>query len=85
MRRPDILIDCGTHVIIVEVDENCHKSYESTCENKRICELYQDLGFANIVFIRFNPDSYTNSLNKKVNSCFKLDKQTGKCVLNDKK
>jgi hypothetical protein len=40
MRRPDILIDCGTHVIIVEVDENCHKSYESTCENKRICALY---------------------------------------------
>jgi len=39
-RRPDVLIDCGTHVIIVEIDENCHKSYESTCENKRICELY---------------------------------------------
>lgn len=50
-----------------------------------MCELYQDLGFANIIFIRFNPDSYTNSLNKKISSCFKIEKQTGKCVLNDKK
>ena len=36
-RRPDVMIDCGTHVISVEIDELKHSSYESICENKRIC------------------------------------------------
>ena len=31
-RRPDNLIEMLTHVIIVEVDENCHINYNTTCE-----------------------------------------------------
>jgi len=27
-RRPDLLIDMGSHIIIVEVDENKHSDYE---------------------------------------------------------
>ena len=76
-RRPDIFIELYTHCIIVEVDEDQHLSYDSTCENKRIVELYQDLGYRNIVYIRFNPDKYKikdeNDKIKTIRSCFSKD------------
>jgi hypothetical protein len=80
-RRPDILMDFGTHMIIVEVDENKHEGY--SCENKRMMEISQDLGHPNIVFIRFNPDSYEKN-GKKFSSCWKINKQ-GICVIRDNK
>jgi hypothetical protein len=55
-RRPDILLDLGYQVIIIEIDENQHEDY--ICENKRIMEISQDLGHRPVVFIRFNPDAY---------------------------
>ena len=39
-RRPDILIDCASHVIAIEIDEYKHQQYDSTCESKRICQIY---------------------------------------------
>lgn len=57
LKRPDVLIDFGTHVLIVEVDEHRHASY--TCEMKRMVTLYEDVGFRKVVFLRFNPDDYT--------------------------
>ena len=71
-RRPDVYIDKYTHVVIIECAENQHK--ETSCENKRTMELFQDFGNRPIVFIRFNPDSYTNEENKKVLSSFKMHK-----------
>ena len=59
-RRPDLLLDLGYQVIIIEVDENQHNDYDSTCENKRLMELSKDVGHRNIIFIRFNPDDYKN-------------------------
>ena len=77
-RRPDIFIELYTHCIIVEVDEDQHLGYDSICENKRIVELYQDLGYRNIVYIRFNPDKYKvkdeNGKVKTIRSCFSKDK-----------
>ncbi len=57
-RRPDGFLDLLTHVIIIEIDENEHKSYDDTCNNRRTMELSQDVGHRPIVFIRLNPDSY---------------------------
>ena len=68
-RKPDVLIECFTHSIIVECDEFQHKNYE--CENKRMMQLFIDLGSRPIVFIRFNPDSYIDKDGKKVEGCFK--------------
>ena len=81
-RMPDIYLDCGTHNLVVEIDENQHSNY--SCENKRIMELFQDGGSIPLVVIRFNPDtyieseekqipcfSYTSSGQLKVESCFK--------------
>ena len=71
--RPDIFIDCLTHSVIIEVDEHQHKrgnSYSTKCEIRRVNELFTSLADRPIVFIRFNPDSYTNSKNKLIKSCF---------------
>ena len=62
--RPDFVIDCITHFIVIEVDENQHKSYEQTCEKARMLNLAQGFGGAPVVFIRYNPDSYKNHLGK---------------------
>jgi hypothetical protein len=70
-RRPDILIEMGSHILIVEVDENQHRNYNTSCEVTRLNELYTDLGDRPIVFIRFNPDKYYNENGRYVKSCFK--------------
>jgi hypothetical protein len=79
-KRPDVLIDVVTHCVIVEIDEHEHINYN--CESKRMMEISQDLGHPNIVFIRFNPDSYTDIDGNKIKSCWKVNKQ-GICVVND--
>ena len=76
-RRPDIICDLGYQIIIIEVDENMHESYDCSCENKRIMQLSQDVGHRPIVFIRFNPDAYINSNNEKILSCWTTTPKTG--------
>ena len=72
-RRPDLLLELGSHIIIVEIDENKHSGYDCSCENKRLMEISQDLQHRPIIFIRFNPDSYTLN-GKTIKSCWKLNK-----------
>ena len=73
-RRPDLLLDLGFQVIIIEIDEDQHNNYELICENKRIMEISQDLSHRNVIFIRFNPDGYKN-LDKKITSCWSYNKK----------
>jgi len=79
MRRPDILLDLGYQVLIIEIDENAHQDYDCSCENKRIMELSQDVGHRPIVFIRFNPDSYRKG-DTKIPSCWEQN-MNGICVV----
>ncbi len=72
-RRPDGLLDCLTHSIVVEIDEDQHAGYESMCENRRTMELFNDLGRRPIVFIRLNPDKYSCD-GKTIKSCFQQSK-----------
>ena len=67
-RRPDVLIDLLTHVIIVEVDENGHMTYDQSCEDRRMMQLSEDIAHRPLVFIRFNPDS-----NSSGPSCWGVD------------
>ena len=67
-RRPDMLADLGSHVVIIEIDENRHDAYSCECENRRIMEISKDLGHCPVVFIRFNPDAYVNGEGVKVMS-----------------
>ena len=73
-RRPDLLLDLGSHIIIVEVDENKHQGYDCSCENKRLMQISEDLQHRPIVFIRFNPDGYINDKGIKVTSCWRYNK-----------
>jgi hypothetical protein len=73
-RRPDFLLELEDKIIIVEVDENQHIKYDCTCENKRLVQISQDLNHKNLVFIRFNPDGYTNNKEIQIESCWKLNK-----------
>lgn len=82
-RRPDLLLDLGYQILIVEIDENQHITYDCSCENKRLMELSADVGHRPIVFIRFNPDDYrTNEGN--VTSCWGID-GNGICVVKKSK
>lgn len=77
-RRPDVFIECYTHSIIVECDEKQHRGY--SCENKRIAELFTDLGNRPLIVIRFNPDNYTDSRNIKQKGCFYNNKDSCKPI-----
>jgi hypothetical protein len=68
-----VYCDFGSHILIIEVDKNQHSNY--SCENKRIMEISQDFNHRSCVFIRFNPDTY---IDKKIQSCFVVKKDTGK-------
>ena len=72
-RRPDLLLDLGYQILMIEIDEDQHKTYDCSCENKRLMELSQDLNHRPLVLIRFNPDSYINNLGKKIKSPWGFD------------
>ena len=82
-RRPDLLLDLGYQVIIIEVDENQHNDYNCSCENVRMLEISRDLGHRPIVFIRFNPDKYIEN-GKSITSCWGMNKN-GFCVVKKSK
>jgi RNA polymerase-binding transcription factor DksA len=81
-RRPDMLVDFLTHSCIIEIDEDSHKGY--SCENKRLMELFRDLGNRFLYVIRFNPDKYINSVGNVNKSCF-VTRKTGRLEISNKK
>lgn len=65
-RRPDFVIDCGTHYIFLEVDENRHHDYDCYREQIRMEKIHLDVKLMRSIFIRYNPDSYINHLEEKI-------------------
>lgn len=64
LRRPDFVYDLGSHVVIIEVDENAgaNSSYhKEKCEKEhiRMFEISNCFEGRPIIFIRYNPDVYT--------------------------
>lgn len=82
-RRPDLLLDLGYQILIIEIDENQHEDYDISCENKRLMEISQDLNFRPIIFIRFNPDDYIKN-KSNVQSCWSINTK-GLCVIKKNK
>jgi len=56
--RPDFVFDCGTHVVILEVDENQHRERAEVCECTRMVNIFQSFGGLHVKFVRYNPDKY---------------------------
>ena len=73
-KRPDFVFRTNYGVIIVENDENQHKSYPCECEQTRMIKIHQDYG-ENVHFIRFNPDRYLKADSKTQEECLDLDKR----------
>lgn len=71
-KRPDRVYHLGSHVVIIEIDENQHKSYKCTAygdttegrmkgERIRMYEIAQSYPeFPPCIFIRYNPDTFKN-------------------------
>lgn len=83
-RRPDAWTETPNQVV-VEIDENQHRLYDCSCENKRLMEISKDFNHKSIVFIRFNPDGYRDG-KKIIPSCWKMGYGSrGLLVLENKK
>ena len=57
-RRPDLIWDFGTFVLIIEIDEDQHKNYDKPDLRLREKELLSDLKGKKLIIIYFNPDEY---------------------------
>jgi hypothetical protein len=73
-KRPDILINCNTFYIIVEVDENQHKTYIN--EKERMDDIIKNLD-GPVFFIRYNTSYYTRE-NIKLDTF--IDERKGKLL-----
>ncbi len=63
--RPDFVVDYGYLILIIEVDEDQHRTYPCECEQMRMFNIAQDFGGIPVVFIRYNPDKYKNNVGKQ--------------------
>jgi hypothetical protein len=76
--RPDMPFDCGTHILIIECDEDQHKAYNwegcasnkslEHAEEKRMYELMIAYEGKPCIFLRWNPDNFS----VKGNACKKF-------------
>lgn len=66
LKRPDIVVDCDSFIIVVECDEDQHSNYLCSCEQGRMVTLFNDFGGLPVCFIRYNPDSYTDNCGIRV-------------------
>jgi hypothetical protein len=62
------MLDCLTHSIVVEIDEDQHTDYK--CEEKRMMQIFTDLGDRPLVILRFNPDKYSDAQGQRVPALF---------------
>lgn len=77
--RPDMILDLDDRIIIIEIDENQHKSYKN--DNIRINKINDNFYYKNVFIIRFNPDEYY-SKNILYQSCW--SKQNNRYIISDK-
>lgn len=64
LERPDFLFFAGTHAVIVEVDEEQHRSRPCVCEQTRMINIAQALSMPTF-FLRYNPDPYRKPLEQR--------------------
>jgi EsV-1-7 cysteine-rich motif len=78
LKRPDRVYHMGSHVVIIEIDEDQHKSYKCTAfgdskegkikaEKIRMYEISQSFPeFPPCIWIRYNPDNFKDKDGKSV-------------------
>lgn len=69
--RPDLLLDMGTHVVIIEIDEHQHNAENyKDCDLKRSLDILAELARP-LIMLRINPDKYMSRDGKKHKPIFK--------------
>jgi hypothetical protein len=69
--RPDARTRVGDRVVLVEIDEDSHRSYLCAKEREREASFVATAGReSTVVMIRFNPDKYVDYAGKKWPTCF---------------
>jgi hypothetical protein len=75
-RRPDRIYDCGTHKVVLEIDERQHATYDSGnagCEKSRMFAIQEAVGM-HCIFLRFNPNNFrVKNVLQKVNMRERLE------------
>lgn len=61
--RPDMYVELDDRIVLIEIDEFQHKSYDNSKEAYRIHHFSDLLLYKNLHIVRFNPDEY------KINEC----------------
>ena len=56
--RPDVVYDCGTHIVIEETDESQHEHRCQLGEFNRMKTICQIFGGIPVIFIRYNPHKH---------------------------
>lgn len=54
-RRPDFVWCLEDRVVVLEVDEHCHRYYNRPCEVTRVMEIHESCQGLPLVLLRFNP------------------------------
>jgi len=86
LQRPDMRINASRRrIVLVEVDEDSHRSYSCSKERAREGVFFANapLG-ATIVMLRFNPDGITDYDGVKHPSCFRFNSMTGTVIVDPK-
>ena len=56
-KRPDFVFKAANHYVLLECDENRHRSYEPEAEKARMLEIARCSDLP-VVFVRYNPDVF---------------------------
>jgi len=63
-RRPDFIYVLSNAAIVIEIDEDSHVEYDSSCENTKISQqneaiqLCDGMEMVDVITLRLNPDAY---------------------------
>lgn len=82
-KRADIYLELGFRAIIIEIDEYPHCVKYEEAYRKGLQELFSNTVHKQVVFIRFNPDKYTDSNGKKIRACWTSGKSVANRIIND--
>lgn len=73
--RPDLLLDIGSHVVIIEIDEHQHDAQNyKDCDLKRSLDILSEIARP-LIMLRINPDKFVSKNGTKNKPMFKTVKK----------
>lgn len=83
LQRPDMRLNGRHRIVLVEIDEDSHRSYDCGKEREREAVFFANAAIGTvIVMLRFNPDAYTDYSGVRHPSCFIFNSDIGTWIVN---